>query len=139
MLRTREVSSPLDAVLPVVTAAQLLEMIESVRNVYVSTAVEQYAVSITHATRNDPELRLGASPRATLQLMRAAKAKAAIDGRDFVLPDDINAMSVPVLAHRLIPVGRVRDSMAGTTGDVSDVIRRIVDETPVPLGPTGAH
>jgi MoxR-like ATPase len=138
MLRTREQSSPLDDVHSVVSAAQLLDMIGTVRSVYVSSAVEHYAVAITQATRNDPELRLGASPRATLQLMRAAKARAALAGRDFVLPDDVNALSIPVLAHRLIPVGRVRDSVSGQTGNVFEIIERIVDETPVPLGPAGS-
>ena len=91
-------------------------MIATVRAVYVSPAVEQYAVAIAAATRVDRELRLGASPRATLQLVRAAKARAALDGRDFVLPDDIDALAVPVLAHRLmaakstVPVRHLRAS-----------------------------
>jgi MoxR-like ATPase len=139
MLRTRERSSPLDAVTPVVSTAMLLEMIEVVRSVFVSRAVEQYAVAIAQATRSDSELRLGASPRATLQLVRAAKGRAALDGRDFVLPDDIDALAVPVLAHRLLPVTRVsgRGERVGDT-TVADIIRRIVAATTVPLGAVGS-
>jgi MoxR-like ATPase len=117
----------------------LLEMIEVVRSVFVSRAVEQYAVAIAQATRSDSELRLGASPRATLQLVRAAKGRAALDGRDFVLPDDIDALAVPVLAHRLLPVTRVsgRGERVGDTA-VADIIRRIVAATTVPLGAVGS-
>ncbi|NED83673.1 ATPase, partial [Streptomyces sp. SID11233] len=65
--------------------------------------IERYAVALTQATRVHPELRLGASPRATLHLVRAARASAALAGRDFVLPDDVQHLAVPVLAHRLLP------------------------------------
>jgi MoxR-like ATPase len=139
MLRTREQSSPLDALGTVVSAEGLRDMIEVVRSVFVSRAIEQYAVAIVQATRNDPELRLGASPRATLQLVRAAKAWAALDGRDFVLPDDIDALAIPVLCHRLLPVTRVsgRGERMGDTA-VADIVRRIVAATTVPLGAVGA-
>jgi MoxR-like ATPase len=137
MLRQRETSSPLDALHPVVAIPQLLAMIAQVRRVYVSPAVEHYAVAITQATRRDRELRLGASPRATLQLVRAAKARAALDGRDFVLPDDIDTLSVPVLEHRLVPSARSSGAGMGDSG-IGDIVRRIVAETPVPLGPTAA-
>jgi MoxR-like ATPase len=135
MLRTREQHSPLGSLKPIVSAEELREMIEVVRAVFVSHAVEQYAVAIAQATRNDPELRLGASPRATLQLVRGAKARAALDGRDFVLPDDIDALAVPVLGHRLLPVTRAsgRGERIGDTA-VADIIRRIVASTTVPLG-----
>jgi MoxR-like ATPase len=133
MLRQRETSSPLDALTPVLGIPQLLEMIAEVRRVFVSPAVEHYAVAITQATRRDRELRLGASPRATLQLVRAAKARAALDGRDFVLPDDIDALAVPVLEHRLVPSAR---STGLGDSTIADIVRRIVAETPVPLGPT---
>jgi MoxR-like ATPase len=100
----------------------------------VSSAVEQYVVAIAAATRVDRELRLGASPRATLQLVRAAKARAALDGRDFVLPDDIDALAVSVLAHRLMPAkssgGYGREALA-------EIAARIVQSTPVPLGASG--
>jgi MoxR-like ATPase len=113
-------------------------MIATVRNVFASWAVEQYAVAIAQATRRDRELRLGASPRATLQLIRAAKARAALDGREFVLPDDINALAVPVLSHRLIAAGRAGTVLSPFSGDtIAEIITRIVSETPVPLGASG--
>ena len=134
MLRSRELSSPLDALTPVVSVDQLRELIATVRRVFVSTAVEEYAVAIAQATRRDPEVRLGASPRATLHLVRAAKARAAIDGRDFVLPDDIDALAVTVLAHRMIPARHSAQASTVLTGhSISDVIERIVAETPVPV------
>ncbi len=132
MLQQRETASPLDGLRPVVTVAELLRMIATVREVYASWAVEQYAVAIANATRRDRELRLGASPRATLQLVRIAKARAALDGRDFVLPDDVDALAVPVLAHRLVPNARI----AGA-GSVADTVRRILAETSVPIGVGG--
>ena len=135
MLRTRESASPLDAVTPVVSLDQLARMIATVRATYVSQAVEEYAVDIAQRTRRDRELRLGASPRATLHLVRAAKARAALDGREFVLPDDIDALAVPVLGHRLIAAARIAGSGSGShSGSVSEVIDRIVAATPVPLG-----
>ena len=138
MLRRRETSSPLEDLEPVVSTVQLIGMIESVRNVFVSWAVEQYAVSITQATRRDRDLRLGASPRATLQLVRAAKARAFLDGREFVLPDDIDELAIPVLGHRLVPTNRISgNGNPFATGAVADIIYRIVASTPVPLGAVG--
>jgi MoxR-like ATPase len=137
MLRAREKHSPLDAVEAVVTTEQLLEMIATVRSIYVSRAVEYYIVAITQATREDPELRLGASPRATLQLMRAAKARAALAGREFVLPDDVDELAGTVLAHRMVASARSMSSGPISSSTVLDIVSRIVEETPVPLGPTG--
>lgn len=138
MLRTRDTSSPLDSLTPVVTVTQLMGMIMTVRHVFASWAVEQYAVAIAQATRRDRELRLGASPRATLQLIRASKARAALDGREFVLPDDINALAVPVLGHRLIASGRTGTVLSPlSSGTIAEIITRIVAETPVPLGASG--
>ncbi len=135
MLRTRETSSPLDRLTPVVTLEQLTSMIELVRNIYVSPAVEQYTVAISQETRRDRDLRLGASPRATLHLVRAAKARAALDAREFVLPDDIDALAVPVLGHRLIAAARVAGgASAFQANSIADIIHRIVAATPVPLG-----
>lgn len=135
MLQARELSSPLDAITPVVSLDQLTEMIAAVRGVFVSEAVEKYAVSIAQQTRRDTELRLGASPRATLHLVRAAKAWAVLDGREFVLPDDIDALAVAVWGHRLIAAARVVGAgSAFQSASVPDIIRRIVADTPVPLG-----
>jgi MoxR-like ATPase len=137
MLRSRESGSPIDALKAVVTIDRLRQMIGTVRSVYVSPAVEQYAVAIAAATRVDRELRLGASPRATLQLVRAAKARAALDGRDFVLPDDIDALAVPVLAHRLMTTRSAVGSNPLGVEALADITARIVASTPVPLGAAG--
>jgi MoxR-like ATPase len=134
MLASRDAASPLDALTPAVTTEELRAMIRTVRGVFASPAVEQYAVALAQATRVDRDLRLGASPRATLQLVRAAKARAALDGREFVLPDDLDALATPVFGHRLIPARRVAG--AGTT-TVAEVIGRIVADTPVPLASRG--
>ena len=137
MLRTRATSSPLDAVRPVVDSVQLSDMIAAARAVYASRAVEQYAVAIANATREDRDLRLGASPRATLQLVRAAKARAALDGREFVLPDDIDALAIPVLGHRLIASRRAGTGTSVLSGgSIADIITRIVADTPVPISAT---
>jgi MoxR-like ATPase len=137
MLRNREGGSPLDALQPVVTLERLGRMIATVRAVFVSPAVEHYAVAIASATRVDRDLRLGASPRATLQLVRAAKARAALDGRDFVLPDDIDALAVPVLAHRLMTTRAAVGSSPMGVEALADITARIVAATPVPLGASG--
>ena len=138
MLRQRENSSPLAQIQPVVGTEELIAMIRTVRGVFVSRSVEQYAVAIAQATRQDRDLRLGASPRATLQLVRAAKARAALDGREFVLPDDIDALAVSVLAHRLIPSTRLAGGASAVqSGSLADVIFRILAATPVPLGTAG--
>ena len=138
MLRQRATTSPLDAVEPVVSGRELADMILITRNVYASRAVEQYAVAITQTTREDRDLRLGASPRATLQLVRAAKARAALDGREFVLPDDIDALAIPVLSHRLIAARRAgAGGSVLSGGSVSDIIARIVADIPVPLSAAG--
>ncbi|MGV8877192.1 MAG: AAA family ATPase [Rhodoglobus sp.] len=134
MLRSREVVSPLDSLTPVVTVEQLRAMIATVRRVFVSAAVEEYAVSIAQATRRDPDVLVGASPRATLHLVRAAKARAAVAGRDFVLPDDIDALAVMVLAHRMIAARHSATAAASLTGhSIVEVIERIVAETAVPM------
>jgi MoxR-like ATPase len=91
----------------------------------VADAVKQYAVNLVNATREAPELRLGASPRATLQLLRTARAVAALEGRDYVLPDDLQALAVPVLAHRLIPTAEAQLSRRTTDAVVADLVHRL--------------
>jgi MoxR-like ATPase len=98
-----------------------------VQQVYVSQAVKEYTVSVGRATRESPLLRLGASPRSMLQLLRAAKATAALDGRDFVLPDDVVDVAQAVLAHRII-----LDRKAAGAGETPhSVLRGILSRLPV--------
>ena len=84
-------------------ASDVQDLVLAVREVLVSDQVKEYIISLVNATRTSPELRLGASPRATLHLLRASRAWAALDGRDYVIPDDVQALAGPVLAHRLLP------------------------------------
>jgi MoxR-like ATPase len=103
MLDAHGSSSPLEALEPVAEAEDIRDLIAAVRRVHVADALKQYVISLVTATRSTPELRLGASPRATLHLLRASRARAALDGRDFVIPDDVQALALPVLSHRLLP------------------------------------
>jgi MoxR-like ATPase len=103
MLDAHGSSSPLEALEPAAGAEDMRDLIAAVRQVHVADALKQYVISLVTATRSTPELRLGASPRATLHLLRASRARAALDGRDFVIPDDVQALALPVLAHRLLP------------------------------------
>ncbi len=128
MLDSHTRASPLDDLEPVTDAAEIRKLIAIVRDVYVSDAVRRYAVAISAATRSSPELMLGASPRATLHLVRAAKAAAAIRGRDYVIPDDVQELAGQVLSHRLLPT--VEASMSGRTTDVT--LKQIVAGVPMP-------
>jgi MoxR-like ATPase len=123
MIDSHGAASPLDDLEPATDARAVAKLIEAVRTVYVSPAVKQYAVDIVTATRNSPDLRLGASPRATLHLIRAARAAAALDGRDFVLPDDIQMLAAPVLAHRLLTTAEAQIGRRSSAGVVADIIR----------------
>jgi MoxR-like ATPase len=102
MLDERATTDPLTALTPVTDAAHVRELVAAVGRLHVAEPLRRYVVSLVEATRRSPDLRLGASPRAGLQLLRAARAAAALAGRDHVLPDDVQAMAVPVLAHRLL-------------------------------------
>jgi MoxR-like ATPase len=104
------------------------KLIETVRTLHTSAAIKQYVVDLASATRATPALRLGASPRACLHLLRASRAYAALAGRDHVLPDDVQALLEPVLAHRMIPAGETQ--VARRTA--ADVLHEIVRRVPVP-------
>jgi len=123
--RTRD---PLAEVREVVAPDQVLAARAAVRAVHVSADVAAYVVALVRATREAARVRLGASPRAALALQRAAQAWAALDGRDFVVPDDVQALAGPVLAHRLV---LARDALldGGTAGAVLD---EVVAGVPVP-------
>jgi MoxR-like ATPase len=100
--RFRAVADPLSAVEPIVASAALLEMRDTVRQITVAPPVEEYVVALVRATRERKEVRIGASPRASVALYRAAQALAYLDGRDFVLPDDVKAVAPAVLTHRIL-------------------------------------
>ena len=125
MLDSRATTNPLDALEPVTDAAQIAALITVVNSVFVSDAVKRYAVALVTATRNSPDLRLGASPRATLHLIRAARAFAALEGREFVLPDDVQTLAKPVLVHRLLPGIEAQIGGRDVDAIVDDVVRTV--------------
>jgi hypothetical protein len=128
MLETHGTSSPLDQLKPVATALDMRSLIEAVRGVLVAGQIKEYIIALCAATRTAPELRLGASPRAALQLLRTARARAALEGRDYVIPDDIQTLAAPVLAHRLLPTAE-----ALVERKLPDqVVTRLVEQTPLP-------
>ncbi len=112
MLDIHSASSSLDWLVPVANAAEVRALTHAVRGVHVAQPVRQYAVNLVAATRTHPDLRLGASPRATLHLVRACRAYAALDGRDYVIPDDVQTLAAPVLAHRLLPAAEAEQVLA---------------------------
>ncbi len=102
MLDHHTATNPVDHVVPVATADDVLGCIEAVRQVFVSDAIKNYALTIIESTRTSPLLRLGASPRASISLLRAAKAQAALLGRDYVNPEDIRSLATRLLSHRIV-------------------------------------
>ncbi|MCW2497534.1 MoxR family ATPase [Jatrophihabitans sp.] len=134
MLSEHASADPLDVLLPVADAAEIRSLIAGVRAIHVAEALKAYAVDLAEATRQAVDVRLGASPRATLQLLRAAKAWAALDGRGYVIPDDLLFLLVPVLAHRLLLTADAH--VAGRTPQ--DVLAQIARTVPIPQ-PAGSN
>jgi MoxR-like ATPase len=128
MLDAHGSSSPLDRLEPVAQAEDIMDLISAVRTVHVAEPLKQYVIRLVAATRASPELRLGASPRATLHLLRAGRARAALDRRDFVIPDDMQALALPVLAHRLLPSAEA----VVTQQSPERVLASIVEHLPLP-------
>lgn len=122
-------SNPLAELQPVLHAAEVLAVQQAVREVAVGEAVRRYLVEVVRATRVSNEVELGASPRGSLALYRTAQARAAIRGRDYVLPDDAKALAVPVLGHRIIltPEARLRGRSS------ADVVDQVLGSLPVPV------
>jgi MoxR-like ATPase len=120
--------SPLEDLEPVSDGLEIAKLILAVRSVHVAESVRRYAIDLVTATRDNRDLRLGASPRATLHLLRTGRAAAALDGRDYVLPDDLQTLAVPVLAHRLLLSAEAQVARRTTTAVVEEVIAAV----PVP-------
>ena len=128
MLDTHGSSSPLDDLRPAAHATDVMMLIAAVRRVHVAPAVRQYIIDLVGATRTDPALRLGASPRAALHLLRASRAYAALEDRNFVIPDDVQTLAGPVLAHRLLPTAE-----AVVSRELPEqVLTRIMSRVPLP-------
>jgi MoxR-like ATPase len=120
---------PLGSLEPVATAADVASLAERARDVFVEESLSRYVVALLRQTRADTRLYLGASPRAGIALLRVAKARALGDGRDFLVPDDVKAIAVSVLAHRLILGPEARS--AGLGGEA--IVTEALEKTPVPV------
>jgi MoxR-like ATPase len=130
MLDDRATTDPLSTLTPVADAATVRDLVVAVGRLYVSEAIRRYVVALVEASRRSSDLRLGASPRAGLQLLRAARAAAALAGRDHVLPDDVQALAAPVLAHRLLLTA---DAALGRRS-AEQVVASLLATVPVPRG-----
>jgi MoxR-like ATPase len=129
MLSEQATDTPIDRLEPVATAQELLAGIEDARRVFVEESLNRYIVVLLRNTRSDSRLYLGASPRAGIALLRVAKARALVSGRDYVEPDDVKAVAPTVLAHRLILAAEARSSGL----DAEELVRTILERTPVPV------
>jgi MoxR-like ATPase len=131
ILEHRRIEDPLDRLEAVLHPEEIVEMAEAVRQVTVDESVLEYITTISARTRSHPRLFAGASPRASLGLFRAAQASAFVDGRDYVMPDDVKGLAPSVLAHRLLVKGRARTGQAAATA--ADVVGEILESTRVPV------
>jgi MoxR-like ATPase len=129
MLDEQTSEPPLESLEPVADAAGVLRLVETARGMYVEESLGRYVVALLRQTRSDQRLYLGASPRAGIALLRVAKARALAEGRDYVSPDDVKAVAVPVLAHRLILAPEARSAGLGPAELVADAL----GHTPVPV------
>jgi MoxR-like ATPase len=129
MLTEQTGDPPLEALSPVAGGSDVIALAEEAKSVYVEESLNRYVVALLRSTRSDSRLYLGASPRAGIALLRVAKARALAAGRDYLSPDDIKAVAVAVLAHRLIVAPEARSSGLGADGIVQDAL----DKTPVPV------
>jgi len=129
MLTEQTADPPLDALEPVANAADAIALADEAKAIFVEESLNRYVVALLRATRGDSRLYLGASPRAGIALLRVAKARALADGRSFLEPDDVKAVAVPVLAHRLILAPEARST--GVGGE--QIVQETLDKTPVPV------
>ena len=129
MLTEQTADPPLDALQPVANAADAIALADEAKAIFVEESLNRYVVTLLRATRGDSRLYLGASPRAGIAILRVAKARALADGRSFLEPDDIKAVAVAVLGHRLILAPEARST--GLTGE--QIVRETLDKTPVPV------
>ncbi len=130
VLEDQRLRHPIDTIEPVFSANEVLAAAESVKSIYVAPSIKRYIVDLTHRTRASSDVYLGASPRGSLALFRAGQARAALNGREHVLPDDIKALAMPILGHRIIvnPAARLREVTA------ERIVQEIMLAAPVPGG-----
>jgi MoxR-like ATPase len=130
ILDNQQLRHPIDTLSSVISTDEALAAFEAIRSIHISLPVKRYIVDLTTRTRHSSEIYLGASPRGSLALARASQALAGMVGRDFVLPDDVQQLAGPVLAHRIIvgPEARLRDLTS------EQIVQEILQVTPVPGG-----
>lgn len=128
IIEGQQISHPIDSLEPVTNAKEIIELQESVRQIFVDDLIKQYIVTVVDATRGHTDIALGASPRGSLALFRGSQALALMRDRDFVLPDDVKELTAPMLSHRIIVSAAAR--MRGIKS--SEIINNIVNEIPVP-------
>ena len=129
VLNRLENQHPIEQLEPVIDTAELLTLKEQVSAIFADQDVKSYLIRIVHETRDNPYIELGVSPRGSIALMKAAKALALVNGREYVLPDDIKRLAVPVLAHRMILSTQAR--MSNQTAE--NIIEQILDRVDVPI------
>ena len=130
ILERQQLKHPIELLEAVISVEELQEVMEEIKKLFVSKPVKRYVVDLVNRTRQSADVYLGASPRGSLALFRTGQAVAALAGRDFVLPDDIKSLAVPVLAHRVIvgPAARLRELSA------EKIVEEILENLPVPGG-----
>jgi MoxR-like ATPase len=130
VLDDQQLQHPLELLKSVVKLKEILQAIDDVKQIFISPIIKRYIVELTTRTRQSADVYLGASPRGSLSLARASQARAALMGRDYVLPDDVQALALAVLAHRIIvsPAARLRDLSSDR------ILQEIIHATPVPGG-----
>lgn len=130
ILERQQFQHPVNDLQQVVSADELLQAQEEIKSIYVAPAVKRYIVDITHLTRQHEDVYLGASPRGSLALFRTGQARAAMQGRDYVLPDDVKILVKPALSHRVIlgPAARISDLSS------DQILDEIITRVPVPGG-----
>ena len=129
MLAEQTGEPPLDRIVPVASRDELIDAITAARDIFVEESVNRYVVALLRHTRGNRHLALGASPRSGIALLRLAKARALVERRTFVTPDDIREMAEPVLSHRLLLAPEARSAGLGP----EDVVREALEGTPVPV------
>lgn len=129
MLSRLQHGHPIEDLKPVVSAEDVIACQEAIRDIHVDEKVKRYILEVVHASRDNEDVLLGGSPRASIALFRTAQALASINGRDFAMPDDVKKMALPVLAHRIIlkPESRLRKRTPAA------VVKDLVDDAKVPI------
>jgi MoxR-like ATPase len=130
VIRSQLEAHPIEDLDPVLTPQDIMGVRKIVRETHVADAVLGYALAVCRATREHPDLELGASPRASISFVRCTQARAVLAGREYVVPDDVKALAVPSLAHRLVPIAGMRMER----GAVTELVQEVVAATPVPVG-----